>query len=311
MAKKREVILKRFLDESGAQTRERQRLLGEIASEISKAWPNATKGSPLVISYFVDYRYGMLHPQDAVMLEDVLQARGSDHNLYLIVDGPGGFGLAAEQVVNVCRTYGSGGFTAIVPKTAKSACSVICMGADRIVMGPAAELGPIDPQVRQPDGKSFSADSYVERYKKTLRDAENTKGNIEPFLMGLKSFDPVLVEEMEREIALSRKIAEDVLFTGMWKGKKRTRQLSETLAVFTSPSKKGSHGRAILFPELKEIGLEVEQIPPDTDLWGCIWELYNRTQAMFLTGCSNLIETADVSFTCPRGRSTRGDENKT
>jgi len=305
--KKREVVLKRFLDESAARARERRRLLREIEGEIPKFLTLGETASLLVVSYFVDYHCGYLDTSDAQMLEDLLQAASYPFNLFLIVDGPGGFGLAAEQVINVCRTYGGGGFSVIVPKMAKSAASVICLGAERLILGPTAELGPIDPQIRQPDGSAISAASYVERYKKLLDRAENTKGNIEPFLMGLKSFDPVMVEDLEREIELSRKVAEDALFSGMWKGQDRTKELTEKLKIFTQITEKGSHGRAILFPELqKALELQqeshIQQISAHSELWGLLWELYNRTRASLSDQSTKLIETRDESFPGPPAR---------
>lgn len=210
--------------------------------------------------------------------------------------------MAAEQIVNVCRVYGKGQFHVIVPKMAKSACTVICLGAQSVLMGPTAELGPIDPQVRQPEGGFFSASSYVARYNKLMDEAARAQGNIEPFLMNLKAFDPVLVEELEREIELSKKVAQDVLFSGMWSDKERAEDETAKLAVFTRIEEKGSHGRPILFSELKRIGLDVEQAAPDSDLWGYLWELYNRALAALSSRCSKLIETTDVSIMGPPAR---------
>ncbi len=298
----RDVVLRRLIDESGSQRRARQKLLAEIAKILGPP-------PPVVVSYFVHYQYGMLDTSDVLMLEDVLQASKCEHSLYLILDGPGGLGLAAEQIVNVCRTYGSGSFSVIVPKMAKSAATVVCLGAQKIVLGPTAELGPIDPQIRLEGGFPISATAYVERYKKLLNKAETTKGNLEPFLMSLKAFDPVIVEELEREIELSKKIAHDVIFSGMWKGKKHTRQLTNRLNIFTDISQKGSHGRAILFPDLKRLGFECEQITTDMKLWELLWELYNRTRIALSRNNAKIIETVRFSFFGPPVR--RNYEAKT
>ncbi|MBM3334993.1 hypothetical protein FJY63_10065 [Candidatus Sumerlaeota bacterium] len=298
MGKKRELILKRFLNENEAQSRDRRRLLREI----TRGFPQVAKTKPtpplLLVSYFVDYHFGLLDSSDAQILEDLLQATARPFRLFLILDGPGGFGLAAEQIVNVCRTYGGGSFSVIVPKMAKSAATVICLGADKLILGPTAELGPIDPQIRLPDGTVTSATSYVRRYEQLLEKAETTKGNIEPFLMGLKVFDPLMVEDLEREIELSKKVAQDALFSGMWKGKKRTKELTERLKIFTDVAAKGSHGRAILYEEIRDLDINVQQITPESDLWASLWELYNRTRAALSKHCTKLIETGDASFPC-------------
>jgi len=72
MAKKRQVILKRFFDESGAQMRERQHLLRSITEELARMRGIEDKQALLVVSYFIHYAFGSLEPGDALMLEDVL-----------------------------------------------------------------------------------------------------------------------------------------------------------------------------------------------------------------------------------------------
>ena len=60
-----------------------------------------------------------------------------------MINSPGGSGLAAERMINVLRSYsGIGEYWAIVPAKAKSAATMVCLGASKILMGPASELGP-------------------------------------------------------------------------------------------------------------------------------------------------------------------------
>jgi ClpP class serine protease len=65
----------------------------------------------------------------------------SKNGLALMIDSPGGDGLAAELIVNTCRAYsGTGDYWAIVPGSAKSAASIICMGAAKILMADTSQL---------------------------------------------------------------------------------------------------------------------------------------------------------------------------
>jgi ClpP class serine protease len=43
----------------------------------------------------------------------------------------------------------------VVPDQAKSAATLIALGADEILMGPASDLGPIDPQIELPSRPGF------------------------------------------------------------------------------------------------------------------------------------------------------------
>lgn len=76
----------------------------------------------------------------------------------LWLDSPGGDAHAAYKIYldirSRCRV-----FRAIIPDFAKSAATLLVLGADEVLMGPIAELGPLDAQVEHPDreGKIVSA----------------------------------------------------------------------------------------------------------------------------------------------------------
>src|SRR5713226_451339 len=88
-----------------------------------------------------------LSPADIVPLGDALASVGKVDNLDLLLHTTGGSGDVAEKFVEMCRRYFPHNFRVIVPNMAKSAGTLIALGADSIVMGYCSELGPIDPQI--------------------------------------------------------------------------------------------------------------------------------------------------------------------
>lgn len=68
----------------------------------------------------------------------------------LVIDSGGGYAQAAFQIANLFRRH-AGGFVAVVPRYAKSAATLLTLGADEILMGEDAELGPLDAQLWDPD----------------------------------------------------------------------------------------------------------------------------------------------------------------
>ncbi len=63
----------------------------------------------------------------------------------LLLESPGGYAADAFNVARIlCRH--AGGFTVVIPSYAKSAATLLSLGADRIIMGADAELGPLDAQ---------------------------------------------------------------------------------------------------------------------------------------------------------------------
>ena len=102
-----------------------------------------------VVSLFTSFRFPvMIQNQDADMLQAVLSKVDLSKGLALMVSTPGGDPIAAERIINICRTHsGTGDYWAIVPGKAKSAGTMICFGATKIYLAPASELGPVDPQI--------------------------------------------------------------------------------------------------------------------------------------------------------------------
>jgi hypothetical protein len=69
-----------------------------------------------------------------------------DKPVALLIESPGGYAREAYIVAKLLHRH-CGGFTAIIPQYAKSAATLLALGADRILMHDDAELGPIDAQV--------------------------------------------------------------------------------------------------------------------------------------------------------------------
>ena len=78
-----------------------------------------------------------------------LDAIGAVPKITLVLYTRGGSTLAAWSLANLIRQFCSE-FEVVVPSKAHSAGTLICLGADRILMTKQATLGPIDPSVNGP-----------------------------------------------------------------------------------------------------------------------------------------------------------------
>ncbi len=72
----------------------------------------------------------------------------------LLIDSPGGYAQCAYRFATILRQH-CGGFTAIVPRLAKSAATLLALGADSILMGQHAELGPLDAQIYDSEREDY------------------------------------------------------------------------------------------------------------------------------------------------------------
>lgn len=97
----------------------------------------------------------LMLPERGVILDDRVarvlirnkRALAQDgRGLAVLIDSPGGVAASAFRIASALRSQFDG-FEALVPRSAKSAATLVALGADRILMGEDAELGPLDVQI--------------------------------------------------------------------------------------------------------------------------------------------------------------------
>ena len=82
-----------------------------------------------------------------VILRDILRNKSFDE-LDVIINSAGGDIHACFQIVQLLRMH-SKKLNACVPLVAKSAATLLCVGADKIVLDELAQLGPLDTQISE------------------------------------------------------------------------------------------------------------------------------------------------------------------
>jgi len=87
----------------------------------------------------------LCNPELWTTIENRNQFKGTD-TIEILVHSPGGHANIAYKIARFLRGR-STRLNALVPLQAKSATTLLCLGADSIVMGELAELGPLDVQL--------------------------------------------------------------------------------------------------------------------------------------------------------------------
>ena len=77
-------------------------------------------------------------------LEELVFDCESDKPLHVLLASPGD-GETAIRMVRSLQARCSE-LTMLIPDMAKSAATLLCLGANKILMGPGGDLGPVDPQ---------------------------------------------------------------------------------------------------------------------------------------------------------------------
>lgn len=183
---------------------------------------------------------------DIAHVQELLGDLGGEPSDLLLNTG-GGQTDATEALVSLLKASAPG-FRTIVPHSAKSNGTVICLASQEILMGPPSELGPIDPSLSGVPTQILAEPQVA---------AQNF----------------ALHKAALYAIAQTKRLATEVLTSGMMSGKphdaiERTVQMLATKDVFFS------HGSVIDHHEAEALGLKVKYLPEADELWQRIWLLY-------------------------------------
>ena len=277
------------MDETGQLWELRKGLIGRIQRRL--------RGTVIVyFSSFFDEK-GMMTDMDAEMIEGMLAVEHTGGKIILILNSAGGSGLAAERIVNVCRSYSNNNFEVIVPHMAKSAATLICFGASLIHMSPTAELGPVDPQVEYMNetmGRKewISAQEYIRSYEKLMTKATSGKAaRIETLVQQLARYDARFIEQLRSAQNLSVDISLKLLKSGML-ARFTDETIKDKMGPFLLQERTQSHGRMISMIEAKNYGLKIKEIKLRSPLWNWLWELYTRANWVVSTRSAKILESA-------------------
>ncbi|CAD6492264.1 MAG: Serine dehydrogenase proteinase [Candidatus Argoarchaeum ethanivorans] len=291
MAKKElEPVIQQVMTEQNQGHETRKKIFVELEKELKRP----------VVSFFTSFRFPvMIEDTDADMLEGVLQKMDLSDGLVLFINSPGGSGLAAERIINVCRSYSkTDDYWTIIPSKAKSAATMICFGASKIIMGATSELGPIDPQLTTSEKdaiKRFSAYNVVKSYEDLFSRAVEEKGNLQPYLQQLANYDEREIKEFKAALSLSEDIAIRTLASGMMKDMSEE-DIRKNIMIFLTPEHTKTHGRPIYRDGALDCGLKIELKDVNDEFWKLVYELYIRTNNLVSTKAAKCIESKNHSF---------------
>jgi hypothetical protein len=261
---------------------------------------------------FICSEGGAIDSRDVTAIGDVLMSVGDVKALNLIIDSPGGDGATAEKLIGLCRAYCKT-FRVIVPHRAKSAATIIALGADEIQMGHCSEIGPIDAQVMVLSGgipRYISAQSFIDAreslegaFQKRIK--EDSKANVRDILTQLATLDMPFIDHCTKLMEFSRAVAQENLerymFARIKNPTSRAEKIRKVIEQLSRPSVFQVHARMIDANAAKtRLGLNVKILPKDNKLWESVWQYYIRAD-VFLSGrhglpASKMVESRSESL---------------
>ncbi|MCK4418394.1 ATP-dependent Clp protease proteolytic subunit [Candidatus Aerophobetes bacterium] len=212
----------------------------------------------------------------------------------VFLHSPGGSAEATESIVKMLRDrFEKVRF--IVTGAAKSAATILALSGDSILMDTAAELGPIDPQVRV-RGRFSPAGSIIEQFDRAAKELKKDPSQLPVWIPILQEFAPSLLVECENFIRLSKRLTTNWLTDFMFRGEKDAKKKSKKIADFLTDEKNTlSHARRIDANQLKKLEVKIELLEEQEDkLQDAIRQLHLAVMATLDgTGAAKIFENSE------------------
>lgn len=218
-----------------------------------------------------------------------LDTRGKQKRISLFLYSRGGDMITPLRLCKLIREY-TDEFEVLVPYRAHSAATLICLGANKVVMGRSGELSPIDPSTGHPFNPIDPSDPNKQRtfpisvedltaYFLLAKEKANVKDEhmVTVFNELTNKIHPLALGNIYRGYRMIRYLARKLLRLHMSKDDnidKIIKKLTEDLCI---------HGYLITRDEAKEdLGLDIEF--PKEELEEVMWKLYEQYEIIMELG---------------------------
>lgn len=224
------------------------------------------------------------------IIEELADSPDKRDSLMVVLTTTGGSAMAVERYVNIIRKhYEKVSF--VVPDYAYSAGTIFCMSGDEIWMDYFSVLGPIDPQVKNKEGKFVPALGYLDKVNSLIDKAKNGSLTNAEFLI-LKDFDLAELRAYEQAKELTVTLLKKWLVKYKFKNwdkhkngnsvtmaekEKRAEEIADKLGDNNIWK---SHARPICIEELENLKLKIEDYSDKETLRKVIRRYYNLSKDM-------------------------------
>lgn len=230
-------------------------------------------------------------------IEGMAAKAGKRDQLVVVLETTGGSIEVVERISDVFRHhYNSVIF--VIPNFAYSAGTVLSLSGDEIYMDYYSVLGPIDPQIKNRDGRWVPGLGYLEKYDGLISKSQNGQITDAELEFLVRKFDPAELFALDQAKKHSADLIEKWLCEYKFKdwktressGEDVTEEYKATRAkeianLLGDPTEWNSHGRGIPLRVLdsERVRLKISNFGEDSELNASIRGYYD----LFLDHCGN------------------------
>jgi hypothetical protein len=226
--------------------------------------------------------------------EELIYDNPSDRDLHLILASPGGDGETAVRLIRSaqarCREL-----TIIIPDIAKSAATLMAIGAHHILMAPASDLGPVDPQFQFPDGSLVAAKDIIAAVDDATQKVQAAPDTYPIHAALLSDVTAVMVQQARSELNRTGDLLEEALKSNPDRTTSEVDELKKSLRVPLIQRPK-THAAIFSVKDVQDAGLPAEAADLSGEQWHRVWRLWAKYFAM---GLPRVYEGARASHIMP------------
>lgn len=200
-------------------------------------------------------------------------------DLHLLLSSQGGDGETAVRLVRSaqarCREL-----TVVVPDQAKSAATILCLGAHRILMGPTSDLGPVDPQFFLGPGNLVSAKDLLAAVEHAESAVAQNPESYPIHASLLSDVTEIMLQQARSALDRTSDLVTEALRSNPDRSEAEVTALQAKLQQPLIDLPK-NHGAIFGSTDAASAGLPVAQVDPRSDQWKLIWLLWARYFNLF------------------------------
>lgn len=216
-----------------------------------------------------------IFPDGIAFFEELVWNADPDGDLHLMLVSPGGDGETAVRLVRSAQERCKE-LTIIVPDQAKSAATLMCLGAHHILMGPTSDLGPVDPQYRIGERQELvSAKAMIAAVERAAEQVDSHPATDAFYASLLTDISMIKVEQARSELERTDDLLREALSSVPDRTSEQVDALAESLK---EPLVEAPRSHAAIFgaDDAIKAGLPVQKTDPKGDQWQMIWRLYAK-----------------------------------
>lgn len=219
-----------------------------------------------------------IFPHSVTPFEELVYDNPPNRDLHLVLASPGGDGETAVRLVRAaqarCREL-----TVIVPDVAKSAATLLAIGAHQILMAPASDLGPIDPQFQFPDGSLVAAKDIIAAVDDATSKVQKAPDTYPIHAALLSDVSALMVQQARSELLRTGDLLQEALSSNPDRSAAEVAELKRKLRVPLIQRPK-THAAIFNVADANKAGLPAIAVDPGSEQWQRIWRLWAKYFAM-------------------------------